>query len=119
MNIWKGRISPVLIQFSVFNKVDMLDDSELIANLKSEFKDAVFISAEKGLNINSLMEKIKYELNKENTERTIKLKPDEHKKVSMIYKLAEVSKIKYLKSGIKVTFKTNDKNYSLLEKMRS
>ncbi|MBK8552523.1 MAG: GTPase HflX [Ignavibacteria bacterium] len=104
---------------NVFNKVDMLDDSELIANLKSEFKDSVFISAEKGLNINSLMEKIKYELNKENTERTIKLKPDEHKKVSMIYKLAEVSKIKYLKSSIKVTFKTNDKNYSLLEKMSS
>lgn len=104
---------------NVFNKVDMLDDSELIANLKSEFKDAVFISAEKGLNINALMEKIKYELNKENTERTIKLKPDEHKKVSMIYKLAEVSKIKYLKSGIKVTFRTNDKNYSLLEKMSS
>ncbi len=104
---------------NVFNKVDMLDDSELIANLKSEYKDAVFISAEKGLNINSLMEKIKFELNKENTERTIKLKPDEHKKVSLIYKLAEVSKVKYLKSGIKVTFKTNDKNYSLLEKMNN
>ena len=103
----------------VFNKVDMLDDSELIADLKSEYKDSVFISAEKGLNINSLMEKIKLELNKDNTERTIKLKPDEHKKVSMIYKLAEVSKVKYLKSGIKVTFKTNDKNYSLLEKMNN
>lgn len=100
---------------NVFNKVDMLEDSELISSLKKEFKDSVFISAEKGVNINSLMEKIKQELNKENTERTIKLKPDEHKKVSMIYKLAEVSKIKYLKSGIKVTFKTNDKNYSKLK----
>ncbi len=93
----------------------MLEDSELISSLKKEFKDSVFISAEKGLNINSLMERIKQELNKENTERTIKLKPDEHKKVSMIYKMAEVSKIKYLKSGIKVTFKTNDKNFSKLK----
>jgi GTP-binding protein HflX len=100
---------------NVFNKVDMLDDSELILNLKSEYKDSIFISAEKGLNINSLMEKIKEELNKNNLERTIKLKPDDHKKVSMIYKLAQVSKVKYLKSGIKVTFKTNDKNYSKLK----
>ncbi len=100
---------------NVFNKVDMIEDHDLILNLKSEFRESVFISAEKGLNINSLMEKIKSELNKENTERTIKLKPDEHKKVSMIYKLAEVSKIKYLKSGIKVTFRTNEKNYSKLK----
>ena len=103
------------IVISVFNKVDLLKDTEIISHLKTEFKDSVFISAEKGLNINSLMEKIKIELNKENTERTLKLKPDEHKKVSMIYKLAEVSKVKYLKNSIKVTFKTNDKNYSKLK----
>ena len=30
-------------------------------------------------------------------------------------KNAEVSKIKYLKSGIKISFKTNDKNYSKLK----
>lgn len=103
------------ISINAFNKVDMLEDPELLSNLKSEFKDSVFISAEKGLNVNSLMEKIKEELNKNNIERTIKLKPDDHKKVSMIYKLAQVSKVKYLKSGIKVTFKTNDKNYSKLK----
>lgn len=100
---------------NVFNKTDMVEDPDMIKILKNEFKDAVFISAEKGLNLKSLMEKIKSELNSENTERTLKLKPGEHKKVSMIYKLAEVSKIKYLKSGIKVSFKTNDKNYSKLK----
>ncbi|MCY7361284.1 MAG: GTPase HflX [Ignavibacteria bacterium] len=102
---------------NVFNKVDCLEDTDIISNLKIEFNDAVFISAEKGLNINALMEKIKLELNKENTERTLQLKPDEHKKVSMIYKLAEVSKVRYLKNSIKVTFKTNDKNYAYLEKI--
>ncbi len=100
---------------NVFNKVDMLDDAEIISNLKSEYKDSVFISAEKGININSLTEKIKEELNKDNTERIIRLKPDDHKKVSMIYKLAQVSKVKYLKNSIRVTFKTNDKNYSKLK----
>ena len=105
------------IVINVFNKTDALEDTDIISNLKSEFKDSVFVSASKGLNINTLMEKIKSELNKENIERTMKLKPDDHKKVSMIYKLAEVSEVKYLKNSIKVTFKTNDKNYSYLEKI--
>lgn len=102
---------------NVFNKTDALEDTDDITALKNEFKDSVFISAAKGLNINTLMEKIKGELNKENVERTMKLKPDDHKKVSMIYKMAEVSEVKYLKNSIKVTFKTNDKNYSYLEKI--
>ncbi|MEO6695598.1 MAG: GTPase HflX [Ignavibacteria bacterium] len=105
------------IVINVFNKTDALEDTDIISTLKTEFKDSVFISASKGLNVNSLMEKIKNELNKENIERTIRLKPDDHKKVSLIYKLAEVSEVKYLKTSIKVKFKTNDKNYSYLEKL--
>ncbi len=111
-----GAFNKIII--NVFNKVDMIEDSDEISNLKSEYKDAIFISAEKGLNLNNLIERIKDELNKNNSERTIKLKPDDHKKVSMIYKLAEVSKVKYLKSGIKVTFKTNDHNYTKLKSLQ-
>jgi len=103
---------------NVFNKVDMIEENEMLKYLKKEHKDSVFISAAKGLNINSLMEKIKSELNKDNVERIIKLKPDEHKKVSMIYKLAEVRSVKYLKSGIKVTFRTNEKNYTKLKTLQ-
>jgi GTP-binding protein HflX len=109
-----AKENPVI---NVFNKVDNLEDSSVIASVKSEFKDSVIISAGKGININLLMEKIKAELNKENTERMLKLKPGDHKMVSMIYKLAEVSNVKYLKNSIKVTFKTSDKNYSYLEKI--
>jgi len=101
----------------VFNKTDVLKDTDEIKLMKKLYKDSVFISAEKGLNLVKLITAIKAELNKENSERTLKLKADDHKKVSMIYQMAEVSKIKYLKSGIKVTFTTNDKNYSYLEKL--
>lgn len=101
----------------VFNKVDNLQDKDIFTSMKRLYKDSVFISAEKGLNLNNLISRIKDELNKENTERTIKLKADEHKKVSIIYDMAEVSKVKYLKNSIKVTFTTNDKNYSYLEKV--
>lgn len=100
----------------VFNKVDLLDDREIISKLKTEYRGSVFVSAEKGLNLNSLLEKIKLSVNKDNIERTMKLAPDDHKLMSEIYKLAEVKNVKYLKSGIKVTFRTSDKNFSYLEK---
>jgi len=100
---------------NVFNKVDMLEDKALLDSLKNEFRNSVFISASKGININSLLEKIKDEFSKDNEEHVIRLKPDEHKKVSMIYKLAEVKDVKYLKRSIKVTLRTNESNYSKLK----
>lgn len=102
---------------SVFNKADRVKDTDFIRHLRNEFKDCIVISAEKGININSLLEKIKEELNKENKDRVLRLKPDDHKKVSMIYKHAEVINVRYLKKSIKVTFRANDKNFEYLEKM--
>lgn len=105
------------IVINVFNKADLVKDNDIIKHVKSKFENAVVISAGKGLNVNAVIEKIKDELNRNNIERTIKLKAGEHKKLSTIYKLAEVSKVKYLKNSIKVTLKTNDKNISYIEKI--
>jgi len=102
---------------NVFNKADLVKDTDVINHVKTKFKNAVVISAQKGLNVNAVIEKIKEELNKNNIEKTIRLKADEHKKLSAIYKLAEVSNVKYLKNSIKVTLKTNDKNISYIEKL--
>ncbi len=65
-----------------------------------------------------LMENIKAELTEGNTDRVLRLKPDDHKKLSMIYKLAEVRDVKYLKNSIKVTFTTSDKNFSRLKSLQ-
>lgn len=102
----------------VFNKVDLVKDKEFLRELKKEHKDSVFISAGKGLNLDLLLERIKKELNSANTERILRLKPGDHKKVSMIYRLAEVREVKYLKNSIKVTFSTNDKNFSRLKSLQ-
>lgn len=102
---------------NVFNKVDMISD-DVLNEIRSEFRDGVFISAGKGLNMKMLMEKIKAELTEGNTDRVLRLKPDDHKKLSMIYKLAEVRDVKYLKNSIKVTFSTSDKNFSRLKSLQ-
>jgi GTP-binding protein HflX len=102
----------------VFNKVDLVKDKEFLRELKKEHTDSVFISAGKGLNLDLLLERIKKELNSANTERILRLKPGDHKNVSMIYSLAEVREVKYLKNSIKVTFSTNDKNFSRLKSLQ-
>ena len=102
---------------NVFNKVDQLEDTGIIKSLNNHYENSIFMSAKKGLNVNSLIEKIKDNLVKENIEKTIKLKSDNFKGLSEIYKLAEVKEVKYLKSGIKVKVRTNKKNFTKLEKI--
>ena len=106
------------IVVNVFNKVDLVSDKDFLNGLRREHKDTIFISAGKGLNLNLLLERIKKELNKSNTERIIRLKAGDHKNVSMIYKLAEVREVKYLKNSIKVTFSASDKNFSRLKNLQ-
>ena len=103
---------------NVFNKVDCLQDTEIIKDLNSHYDNSVFISAKKGLNINSIIEKIKESLLTENIEITIKLKSGNYKGLSELYNLTEVREVKYLKSGIKVKVRTNKNNFSKLDKIQ-
>ena len=103
---------------NVFNKVDCLEDTEIIKDLNVHFNNSVFISAKKGLNGNSIIEKIKESLLTENIEKTIKLKSGNYKGLSELYKLAEVKEVKYLKSGIKVKVRTNKNNFFKLNKIQ-
>jgi GTP-binding protein HflX len=96
----------------VFNKVDKLQNKQILSSAKRKFPDAVFISATKGINLSSLLE-----ISSDNIERTIKLKADDYKGLNDVYKLADVISVKYLKSGIKVKIKTNEKNLIHLEKL--
>ena len=96
----------------------LIFDTEIIKDLNSHYDNSVFISAKKGLNVNSIIEKIKESLLTENIERTIKLKSGDYKGLSELYKLAEIREVKYLKSGIKVKVRTNKNNFSKLNKIQ-
>ncbi len=100
----------------VFNKVDMLDNKEMIKGLSRKYQNSVFVSAKKGFNVSGLMLKVKDILSKDAKITTIKLKADDYKGLSELYGNSEVSEVKYLKSGIKVKIKTNKKNSEYLEK---
>ncbi|MBI5403016.1 MAG: GTPase HflX [Ignavibacteriae bacterium] len=102
---------------NVFNKVDMLKDFELLSHLKEMHPDGVFISARKGLNVEKLLGKVKEELSSEYEERIIKIKKENYKLLSNIYKLAEVLDVKYLKTFTKATLRGTKDNLDLIEKL--
>ena len=49
-------------------------------------------------------------------EKIIRLRPDDYKGLSEIYSKSEVKEVKYLKSGIRVKIKAEDKNIEYLDK---
>jgi GTP-binding protein HflX len=109
---------------NVFNKVDALRErtspevsKELMDDLKVIYPGSVFVSAEKGLNLNNLIDAIIKELTLNNFDKTVKLKAGDYKGLSDLYNLAEVKDVKYLKTIIKVKINTTEKNFSKLEKM--
>ncbi|CUS99025.1 GTPase HflX [Candidatus Chrysopegis kryptomonas] len=80
---------------TAFNKIDKLEDRSLIYNLANEFKDAVFISASRGVNIQALKDKILSIIDDYYVEITGKVSVSNSEAMSLIYKLGEVLDVKY------------------------
>jgi len=87
---------------NVFNKIDKLENSEILKDIKEKFENSVFISAAKGINISSLLDMIAGRIKKEHSEKFINLEPDDYKRLSYLFETTEVKEVKYLKKGIKI-----------------
>ncbi len=92
----------------VFNKVDLLDKEQrqhLMNDLRLRYPNAVFISAQKGINLNALEEEIVEVINKELAETEIKIpidKGDAYKFVNKLHEEVEILETKYLSKSIKL-----------------
>ncbi len=80
---------------TAFNKIDKLEDRSLIYNLANEFKDSVFISASRGVNIQALKDKILNIIDDYYVEITGKVSVSNSEAMSLIYKLGEVLDVEY------------------------
>jgi GTPase len=105
------------LKIMVFNKIDKLEHKELIKYFSNKFENSVFISAARGINMNTLIDKIldliKYDLK----EYTLKLESSNHKIVSQIHEIAEVLEKKYEEDHILISFKTSQNNYKKILEM--
>jgi GTPase len=95
----------------IFNKIDLLNDRELINYYKQKYKNSVFISAARSININSFIDEILSVLNFELKEYTMTLNHDQQKYLSNIYNLAKVIEVKYDESNVIVKFLATEMNH--------
>ena len=72
-------------QLTVINKVDLVDDEDLLAGLKKSNPDAIFISAHKSLKINILKIRIVDLIKSNFIRKTLKLRFNQLKNIEMIY----------------------------------
>ena len=106
----------------VFNKVDKLadnDELEMLSELKVQYSSAVFVSAQKGLNLTSLEEKIIEIINKELSETEIRIpieKGDAYKIVNKLHREVEILDTKYLTKSIKLKIRATRADIDRIEK---
>jgi len=105
------------MQIKVFNKVDLLQDRTGLDELKNAYEHSVIISAERGINISSLLEMIKNSFTDSHVEESIKIKISEAKIISLIHSLAEVLSIKYTQKFVSITYRATKENSNKIRKM--
>ncbi len=101
----------------VFNKVDALADRNRISFVKNKYPDSVIISAQRGINISQLKDKLVEITESAYVEENIDLNLNESKKAAKIHSLAEVLSTKYDEDTIHITYRTKRENSEKIKKM--
>lgn len=74
----------------VFNKIDMLEDTDEYSLIKEEFPNSVFISASKNININQLLNLLQNKYNQLSKDYNLLISYSETKLLNILYDLTEV-----------------------------
>ncbi|MFO7929606.1 MAG: GTPase HflX [Candidatus Humimicrobiaceae bacterium] len=103
---------PILM---AFNKIDKVNES-IINRVKFKYKDAIFISALKGMGLDKLLEKVKQTLQENYISLTLKIPYSENKLISLLFENYQVLKRKYLKDSVLLTLNADHQIYSRFSK---
>jgi len=101
----------------VFNKIDKLRDRSIIHEVTTQYKDSVFISAERGINISSLKEKLLQILDSGTVNYTLTIQQLDYRTIAKLYEIADIMTKEYEANSVKITFRINQKNMERLKKL--
>lgn len=105
------------MQIKVFNKVDALEDKSRIDYIKAKYNDCILISAERGINISALNERL-LEIYEENYgEQHLKLSITDSKTIAKIHSLADVTSVNYEDEFVEISYRVNQVNSSKIKKL--
>jgi len=101
----------------VFNKIDRLTDRSLLKELGLRYDHAVFISAERGINLTGLTAMILKLMEQHTAEHTITIAQSEYGTIAKLHEIADITGQEYEDNHIRVHFRINQKNIERLRKL--
>ena len=101
----------------VFNKIDKLGDRSILKELDESYKPAVYISAQRGINISSLTDTLLATLELAGSEQTLTIKQADYHIVARLHEITEVLETKYVNNSVIVRFRVDQKNMEKLKKV--
>ncbi|MBN8707708.1 MAG: GTPase HflX [Bacteroidetes bacterium] len=105
---------PILI---VFNKVDQVQDSDLLHQVRLEFPNSVLVSAYRGMNIPELKSQVLAILENGYTELSAELPQDASKALAYIHSVSEVVSTKYSETTVTLKFRVNKRHEASIKEM--
>ena len=101
----------------VFNKIDLVTDRSVVTELKKEFSPAVFISAERGINVSALNDELLKVIELDVTEQTLLIGQSDYRIIAKLHEIAEIVDQEYEENSIRVRFRVTQKNMDRLKKL--
>lgn len=104
-------------EIRIFNKVDALKNKDKIELVKNQYPEAILISAQRGINVSGLQQRL-IEFYEENFgEHEVKLHVSESKLISQIHQLTDVLETKYVDEDVIIRYKTGKANLNKLGRL--
>jgi len=104
-------------EIKVFNKVDLVNDKSKIEYVRNTYPDSVIISAQKGINISSLLKIIENIIEESFVEEELTLGIEQTKLASKIHELSEVTSVEYNHDTVLFKYRTNKENSEKIKKL--
>lgn len=101
----------------VFNKIDLLTDRGIFTEIGKQYEPAVFISAERGINVSVLKTSLLDIILENTTEHSLTLPQSEYAMVAKLHEIAEITKTDYEGNNVKIKFRINRKKFAQLQKL--
>ena len=106
-------------EIKVFNKVDSVSDKSIIEYVRNKYPGSVIISAQKGINISSLIKSIENIIKDSFIDEELTLGIEQTKLASQIHDLAEVTSVKYNHDTVLFKYRANKENSDKIKKLIS
>jgi GTP-binding protein HflX len=106
-------------EIKVFNKIDAVSDKSIIEYVRNKYSGSVIISAQKGINISSLIKSIENIIQDSFVEVELTLGIEQTKLASQIHELTEVTSVKYNHDTVLFKYRANKENSEKIKKIIS